>query len=85
MAHLSTNYMGLTLKNPLIVGACNLSMDSGTASKMEEAGAAAIVFKSLFEEQINLESLELEESLHAYDERHAENDQFVSGSKTCRA
>ncbi len=64
--------MGLTLKNPLIVGACNLSMDSGTASKMEEAGAAAIVFKSLFEEQINLESLELEESLHAYDERHAE-------------
>ena len=72
MAHLSTNYMGLTLKNPLIAGACNLSMDPGTASRMEEAGAAAIVFKSLFEEQINLESLEMEESLHAYDERHAE-------------
>ena len=72
MAHLSTNYMGLTLKNPLIVGACNLSMDPGTAAEMEEAGASDIVFKSLFEEQINLESLEMEEDLHAYDERHAE-------------
>ncbi len=50
MANLSTNYMGLDLKNPLMVGACNLSMETDLARKMEDAGASAIVFKSLFEE-----------------------------------
>ncbi len=72
MANLSTKYMGLTLKNPLIVGACNLSMETDVVRKMEEAGASAIVFKSLFEEQINLESLQMEEELNEYAERHAE-------------
>ncbi len=72
MAKLSTNYMGLTLKNPLITGACNLSMDTEVAKKMEDAGVSAIVFKSLFEEQINLESLQMEEELNEYVERHAE-------------
>ncbi len=72
MAKLSTNYLGLTLKNPLITGACNLSMDTDVAKKMEDAGVSAIVFKSLFEEQINLESLQMEEELNEYVERHAE-------------
>lgn len=72
MAKLSTNYMGLSLKNPLIAGACNLSMDSDVAKKMEDAGVSAIVFKSLFEEQINLESFQMEEELNEYVERHAE-------------
>ncbi len=72
MANLKTTYLGLELKNPLIVGACNLSLEPELAKKMEDAGAAAIVFKSLFEEQINLESLELEDELHEYEERHAE-------------
>ncbi len=72
MAKLSTNYMGLSLKNPLITGACNLSMDTEVAKKMEDAGVSAIVFKSLFEEQINLESLQMEEELNEYVERHAE-------------
>lgn len=72
MAKLTTNYLGIKLKNPLIVGACNLSLDIDQARKMEDAGAAAIVFKSLFEEQINLESLELEDDLTEYAERNAE-------------
>ncbi len=72
MAKLSTNYMGITLKNPLIAGACNLSMDTGVAKKMEDAGVSAIVFKSLFEEQVNLESIQMEEELNEYVERHAE-------------
>lgn len=72
MANLKTTYLGLELKNPLIVGACNLSLEPELAKKMEDAGASAIVFKSLFEEQINLESLELEDELHEYEERHAE-------------
>ncbi len=72
MAKLSTNYMGLALKNPLIVGASNLSLDTDMAKKLEDAGASAIVFKSLFEEQINLESFQMDEELNEYAERNAE-------------
>ncbi len=72
MADLKTMYMGLELKNPIIVGACNLTLDLDTAAKLEKQGAAAIVFKSLFEEQINLESMQMEEELAEYNERHAE-------------
>ncbi len=69
---LKTTYMGIELKNPLIVGACQMSADINMVKKMEEAGAAAIVYKSLFEEQIHLEAAELEEDLHEYDDRNAE-------------
>ncbi|TVR41365.1 MAG: dihydroorotate dehydrogenase-like protein [Bacteroidia bacterium] len=81
MANLSTTYMGLELKNPLIVGACNLSMETDLAKKMEDAGASAIVFKSLFEEQINLESIQMEEELNEYVERHAEMISLFPGIK----
>ncbi len=81
MAKLSTNYMGLELKNPLVVGACNLSMETDLARKMEDAGASAIVFKSLFEEQINLERLQFEEELSEYTERHAEMISLFPGLK----
>ncbi|TLX75365.1 dihydroorotate dehydrogenase-like protein [Labilibacter sediminis] len=67
-----TTYMGVELKNPIIVGASNLVTDIKMAQKLEEAGAAAIVYKSLFEEQIHLEEAELDEDLHQYDERNAE-------------
>lgn len=72
MANLKTTYMGLELKNPLILGACNLTFNFDTAKRLEDAGIAAIVFKSLFEEQINLESLKMEEDLQEYNERNAE-------------
>lgn len=72
MADLKTNYMGLTLKNPVIAGATNLVSNIDNIKRMEDAGAAAIVYKSLFEEQIQLERLELEEDLTEYEERHAE-------------
>ena len=72
MANLSTTYMGIPLKNPLILGACNLSAKPETIKKLEEAGIAAIVYKSLFEEQIQLENLQLEEDLTEYEERNAE-------------
>lgn len=72
MANLSTKYMGLQLKNPLIAGASNLVKDIDNIKKMEEAGAAAIVYKTLFEEQIELERLQLSEELNQYNERHAE-------------
>ena len=72
MADLTTKYMGLTLKNPIIIGACNLVTDVNNLKRMEQAGAAAIVYKSLFEEQIQLETLELEDALEEYNERNAE-------------
>ena len=72
MAELKTTYMGIELKNPLIVGACNLVTDIENLKKMEAAGAGAIVYKSLFEEQIQLENFEAEEDLNAYNERNAE-------------
>jgi len=49
---LSTSYMGLTLKNPIIVGSSGLTENVDNIIKLEKHGAAAVVLKSLFEEQI---------------------------------
>jgi dihydroorotate dehydrogenase (fumarate) len=63
MSDLSTTYLGLNLKNPLVVAASPLSKKLDRARKAEEAGASAIVMYSLFEEQIIHESLELDHFL----------------------
>ncbi len=52
MADLSSNYMGLELKNPIIVGSSGLSNSVDKVVEIEKAGAGAVVLKSLFEEQI---------------------------------
>ena len=49
---LKTTYLGLTLTNPLVCGASPLSADLDMVLRLEDAGAAAIVMHSLFEEQI---------------------------------
>jgi dihydroorotate dehydrogenase (fumarate) len=72
MADLSTTYMGLKLKNPLVLGASNLVNKPEVIQQLEKAGIGAIVYKSLFEEQIQLESAQLDDELHEYEERHAE-------------
>jgi dihydroorotate dehydrogenase (fumarate) len=72
MADLKTRYMGLDLKNPIIVGACNIVTDIDNLYKIEKAGAAAIVYKSLFEEQVQLENLEFSERNTEYSDRGAE-------------
>ncbi|MEZ5071761.1 MAG: dihydroorotate dehydrogenase-like protein [Bacteroidales bacterium] len=72
MATLSTKYMGVSLKNPLILGACNLSNNLDKLKQAEEAGVAAVVYRSLFEEQIQLEDHALSSQMEAYDERNAE-------------
>ncbi|MDP3914805.1 MAG: dihydroorotate dehydrogenase-like protein [Bacteroidota bacterium] len=72
MADLSTTYMGVKLKNPLILGASNLVTKPEVIKELEEAGIAAIVYKSLFEEQIQLESLQFDEELNEYDNRNSE-------------
>jgi len=72
MADLSTGYMGLELKNPFIVGASSLTSDLNTLDRIESAGAAAVVIKSLFEEQVALEAHVLQEELTRYNDLHAE-------------
>jgi dihydroorotate dehydrogenase (fumarate) len=64
--------MGVELKNPLILGASNLVNNLDKLKQAEEAGVAAVVYRSLFEEQIQLEDYELSSQLEAYDERNAE-------------
>ncbi len=59
MTNLSTNYLGLSLRNPLVAAASPLSKKSSTAKRLEDAGVSAIVMYSLFEEEIIHESLAL--------------------------
>lgn len=63
---LSTNYLGIRLPHPLVPGASPLSDDLDTVKQLEDAGAAAIVLRSLFEEQISRE----QEATHDHWERH---------------
>ena len=53
MADLSTSYMGLKLRNPIIAGSSGLTNSIDNIQKIYDSGAGAIVLKSLFEEQIN--------------------------------
>lgn len=63
MTDLSTTYLGLKLANPLVAAASPISKKIDRARRLEEAGIAAIVMYSLFEEQIIRESLELDHYL----------------------
>ena len=69
---LTTKYMGLKLKNPIVPSASPLSHSVDTVKAMEDAGAAAVVVYSLFEEQITHESGELDHYLSVGTESFAE-------------
>lgn len=72
MKNLTVQYMGIELDNPIILGASALSTNLDMLKKAEEHGVAAIVYKSLFEEQIQLERLQLDEKLTEFNDIHAE-------------
>jgi dihydroorotate dehydrogenase (fumarate) len=72
MADLKTKYLGIELKNPVILGASNLVTNIDNIKKAEDAGVSAIVYKSLFEEQIQLETAQFDDALDEYAERNAE-------------
>lgn len=72
MIDLSTTYLGLSLKNPLVVSPSPLCEEVGNIRRMEDAGASAVVLHSLFEEQINLESEVLDRYLSYGAESYAE-------------
>jgi len=70
--NLKTTYLGLELKNPLVPSASPLSRELDTAKQLEDAGAAAIVMYSLFEEEIRAEDNMLNEYFLMQEEGHAE-------------
>ena len=69
---LTTKYLGMTLKSPLVPAASPLSRKLDTIKRLEDAGAAALVMESLFEEQITLESNQLDHYLNYFTDADAE-------------
>jgi len=63
MANLKASYLGLELKNPLVVSSNPLTDSVTSVARLEAAGAAAVVMRSIFEEQINADVAEMVESL----------------------
>lgn len=77
MTDLTTRYLGMTLKNPIVASASPLTRKLDTARKLDEAGVGAIVMYSLFEEQIIQESLELDHYLTRGTESFAEAQTYL--------
>lgn len=72
MLDLSTSYMGIKLTNPFVVAASSISSYVDRAKAAERAGAAALVVRSLFEEQVQFDALRLENELAVGSESFAE-------------
>ena len=72
MANVKTTYMGVQLKSPLVVAASSISSYVDRVQMAESAGAGALVIRSLFEEQIQIDSLKMEETLATGAESFAE-------------
>lgn len=77
MIDLSTDYVGLKLKNPLVPSASPLSKHLDTALRLEDAGAAALVMYSLFEEELDAEAAMADRFLVHGDLGHGEADGFL--------
>jgi len=77
MVDFATQYMGLKLSGPLVVSSTPLSESVDNVRRMEDAGAAAVVLSSLFEEQLMLEAKTLDEDLERGTESFAESLGFL--------
>jgi dihydroorotate dehydrogenase (fumarate) len=73
MIDLSTQYLGLNLKSPLLVSSSPLTESVEKIQRLEEAGAAAVVLPSIFEEQLTLESSALERDMSRGSDTFAES------------
>lgn len=76
MIDLSTYYLGMKLRTPLVPSASPLSQEIGSIRRLEDAGASAVVLYSLFEEQLRQEMLELDHHLSAATESFSESLSF---------
>jgi dihydroorotate dehydrogenase (fumarate) len=72
MSNLETSYMGILLKSPIILGACELTSKTDVIKRAEQEGVGAVVYKSIFEEQIQMDNLMHDELLEEYNDIHAE-------------
>jgi len=77
MPDLSTNYLGLKLKNPIVASASPLTEKLENFERLEEAGAAAIVMHSLMEEQIEADSVNIDNALEYGTNSYAESTSYL--------
>ena len=75
--NLQTTWLGLTLKNPLVPSASPLAQDLDMARRLEDAGAAALIMDSLFEEDILAEEERLAQLMEFQDLGHGEADSYL--------
>jgi dihydroorotate dehydrogenase (fumarate) len=73
MADISTSFMGIEMSSPIVVGACTLSNQIDNIKRAEDAGAGGLVIYSLFQEQTELEAMEVEEELLISSDHFAES------------
>lgn len=78
MASLATTYMGLNLKNPIIVGSSGLTSSVENVKELAENGAGAVVLKSLFEEQIRYEINKTMNQAESHDSYYPEAQDYIS-------
>lgn len=78
MIDLSTTYLGLDLKNPIVPSSSPLSRDLDSARRLEDAGAAALVMHSLFEEEVMQQESQLERFVYMQSIGHSEATSFHS-------
>ena len=82
MIDTKTRYLGLALKSPLVASASPLCESVDNLRRIEDAGIAAVVLPSLFEEQLQLESLALDSDLSRGYESFAESSSFLPDLQT---
>ena len=70
--NLKTNYLGISLPHPLVVGSSSLTNDLDTVRELEDEGAAALVLRSLYEEEITGEQMDAFFHSETYDDSSAE-------------
>lgn len=84
MIDLSTEYLGLRLKSPLVASSSPLTESLENIERLEAAGAAAVVLPSIFEEQLTLESVALDRDLTRGTESFAESLSYLPAYEDCR-
>ena len=77
MIDLSTNYLGLKLRNPIVVSASPLTEKLENFARLEDAGASAIVMYSLMEEQIEADSENIDNALEYGANSYAESTSYL--------
>jgi dihydroorotate dehydrogenase (fumarate) len=82
MSDLTTKYLGLTLKSPLVASACPITESAANIREVEDAGIGAVVLPSLFEEQFERESRTLDEDLWRGSDSFAESQSLLPDLQT---